>query len=87
MADESDMVLIGYLAFSILEGFRGGCRCRAEGVRRRGQGADRDNDVVTRSVCGQVGLRSHSRCSVRMWRRWTTRRCARRRSVRTFSPS
>ena len=23
------------------EGFRGGCRCRAEGVRRRGQGADR----------------------------------------------
>ena len=89
VADESDMVLIGYLAFlDPPEGFRGGCRCRAEGVRRRGQGADRGQrrGDAQRVRAGGVAVPIPC-CSVRMWRRWTTRSCARRRSVRTFSPS
>ena len=60
------------------EGFRGGCRCRAEGVRRRGQGADRGQRrgdaqrvraggvavpfPAARFGCGGDGRRGVARC-------------------------
>ena len=79
VADESDMVLIGYLAFlDPPKDSAAACRCRAEGVRRRGQGADRGQRrgdaqrvraggvavpfPAARFGCGGEGRRGVARC-------------------------
>lgn len=61
VADESDMVLIGYLAF--LDPPKGSAAAAVAALKEYGVAVKvltGDNDAVTRSVCGQVGLRSHS---------------------------
>lgn len=61
MADESDMVLIGYLAF--LDPPKDSAAAAVAALKEYGVAVKvltGDNDAVTRSVCGQVGLRSHS---------------------------
>ncbi|MCI6541123.1 MAG: magnesium-translocating P-type ATPase [Bilophila wadsworthia] len=61
VADESDMVLIGYLAF--LDPPKDSAAAAVAALKEYGVAVKvltGDNDAVTRSVCGQVGLRSHS---------------------------
>ena len=61
VADESDMVLIGYLAF--LDPPKDSAEAAVAALKEYGVAVKvltGDNDAVTRSVCGQVGLRSHS---------------------------
>ena len=58
MADESDMVLIGYLAF--LDPPKDSAAAAVAALKEYGVAVKvltGDNDAVTRSVCGQVGLR------------------------------
>ena len=61
VADESDMVLIGYLAF--LDPPKDSAAAAVAALKEYGVAVKvltGDNDAVTRSVCGQVGLLSHS---------------------------
>ena len=61
VADESDMVLIGYLAF--LDPPKDSAAAAVAALKEYGVAVKvltGDNDAVTRSVCDQVGLRSHS---------------------------
>ena len=61
VADESDMVLIGYLVF--LDPPKDSAAAAVAALKEYGVAVKvltGDNDAVTRSVCGQVGLRSHS---------------------------
>ena len=56
MADESDLILVGYIAFLDPQGIhraRPGC---AEGIGHRGQVLTGDVELVTQKVCREVGF-------------------------------